>query len=95
MILGIVALTDTELEKALRQFKIKRSEFAVTDPVALKVLQDKVRKNFRSAAQRLHPDKTNNDPEKTELFRIVCEFAKEVSELYIPDSIRIRLKWSA
>lgn len=48
-------------------------------------LKDKVNKNWRRAAFELHPDRTNNDPEKTAVFKEVLRI-KDSFERYTPSS---------
>jgi hypothetical protein len=36
-------------------------------------LKERVRKNFKRLAFELHPDRTGNDPAKTERFKAICE----------------------
>lgn len=41
----------------------------------------RVKASFRRAAMELHPDKTNNDPVKTEDFKLISAAAEEVEGL--------------
>ena len=57
---------------------IKESEDYPEALERLNFLKSVSRTNFRQAAKVLHPDVTNGDPKKTELFRLVTELNNEV-----------------
>ena len=51
----------------------------------LGVLKDRVRRNWRKLAFELHPDRTNNDPEKTRQFRALLALKDRFEQLTLPE----------
>lgn len=56
----------------------------------LEDLKTDLKKAYRAAALRLHPDRTGNDPEKTELFKVVTRLWEEIQRLEIGPKPRPR-----
>lgn len=50
---------------------------------ALERVKEKVRKAYKKLAFELHPDRTGNDPAKTELFKAVSKIRAEIDALTI------------
>lgn len=50
-------------------------------PQMLRQLKRRVRKAYKAAALRYHPDKTGGDAEKTRMFQAVTEVLGEVEDL--------------
>lgn len=47
----------------------------------LRLVQDLARRNYRSACKDLHPDRTGNDPTRTELFKVVVELNRRIQNM--------------
>ena len=43
--------------------------------------KDQVKKNYKQLAIELHPDKTNSDPEKTHLFKLLTKLYQDIEKL--------------
>ncbi len=59
---------------------------APTLPEAEKLLvafKAKIKKHFRRAAMNLHPDRTDNDPAKTEDFKLISAVMEELEKVTI------------
>lgn len=48
---------------------------------ALEALKERARKNFRQLAFELHPDRTGNDPEKTERFKALAQIRDRLGKM--------------
>lgn len=79
------------IERGLRALGISSGDFqairtATTLEVAqatLEAVKVKVRKAYKKLALDLHPDRTNGDPEKTDLFRVVTSVKNDIEALTI------------
>ena len=49
----------------------------------LEELKERVHKNYKRLAFELHPDRTGNDPEKTEKFKLVGAIREDFSKLQL------------
>lgn len=49
----------------------------------LEELKERVHKNYKRLAFELHPDRTGNDPEKTERFKLVGAIREDFSKLQL------------
>lgn len=82
-------LTDAQLQRALLLLRIKQDDFTdiVNAPTMaegqqrLAELKARVKKQFRTLAFDLHPDRTNNDPAKTDDFKLVSVVAEDLQEV--------------
>jgi len=50
---------------------------------ALDELKERIRKNYRKLAFELHPDRTGNDPEKTERFKALAQLWGQVEKMQL------------
>lgn len=62
---------------------IQRQPTYETACQALDALKERVRKSFKKLVFELHPDRTGNDPVKTELFKTVTRIREDVEKLRI------------
>lgn len=46
-------------------------------------IKERVHKNYKKAAFELHPDRTGNDPEKTELFKLIGTVKDDFDKLQL------------
>jgi hypothetical protein len=82
-------LTDVQMVRAFQLLGICRDDFRAVEGGAsfeesrerLVVLKERVKRHFRQLALTLHPDKTNNDPAKTEDFKLVSAAVDEISAM--------------
>jgi len=49
----------------------------------LAIVKEKVKTGFRKLAIQLHPDHTNGDPEKTELFKLLVTLKNDIDKLQV------------
>lgn len=49
----------------------------------LAVVKEKMKVGFRKLALQLHPDHTNGDPEKTELFKLLVTLKNDIEKLQV------------
>lgn len=69
----------------------------------LQSLKDRAKKNYRRLAFELHPDRTGNDPAKTELFKILGRVITDIEKLqvrppppppqYVVRQVQVPLQW--
>ena len=82
-------LNDAQVVRAMTLLGVRPEDFRAIEQAPtfeegqkrLAELKTRVKTAFRRAAMELHPDRTNNDPAKTEDFRLVCAAAEEVDRL--------------
>lgn len=85
-------LRRTEAERLLRDLGLTPADFQAVrlartreDAEArFSVLKEKIRVGFRRLSFELHPDRTGNDPEKTERFKQLIELKAELDKLQLP-----------
>ena len=87
MIPSIAAVQDLLLSLGVQPAEIAR---LYTLPHAeasrlLGVLKDRVRQNWRKLAFELHPDRTGNDPAKTERFRALLALKDKFEQMILPE----------
>lgn len=75
-----LGVSPAELQQVLQQPSFAECQ------VYLEALKDKVRKSFKKLAFELHPDRTGNDPEKTELFKVVARIRDDVEKLTLQEA---------
>ncbi len=74
---GLLALGVTP-----EDFNVIRRQRSFEDACAKLVeVKEKVRKAYRRLAFELHPDRTGNDPVKTDLFKAISKIRAEIEEL--------------
>lgn len=82
-------LTDAQVARAMTILGVQPQDFRFIEQAPtleegqkrLTELKARVKTAYRRAAMELHPDKTNNDPAKTEDFHLVSAAAEEVAGL--------------
>lgn len=87
--------TDRQITAAFELLGITQKDLARArvNPAVLQALQAKVRRTWKQAARELHPDRTGDDPQLTELFKLVKQVADEVAAMKVRPSRR-RMKWA-
>lgn len=83
-------MDQTKVLEALRQLGINPQEIQALRfapyPRAqdmLAALKDRARKTYKRLALELHPDRTGNDPVKTDLFKLVGQVLADLDKLQI------------
>lgn len=61
---------------------IRRSPFPQAQTM-LQALKDRAKKNYKKLAFELHPDRTNNDPVKTDLFKVLGQVLADIEKLQV------------
>ena len=91
-------LTDSQMLTALGELGIQVDEFhAIRTPgplaemqARLDEFQARVKKAYREAAMRLHPDRNPDDPESEDLFKRVSEVVRQLQALRVQERPRPR-----
>jgi hypothetical protein len=86
-----MALTDTQIQAALAHLQVGPADFQQVSALptfearcqGLEDLKGRIRKNFKKAALELHPDRTGDDPGKTEIFKVLAQFVDQVDQLRV------------
>lgn len=81
--------TDAQLSKAMQLLSLTPNDFRVIEQAPsfeagqqmLAGLKERVKKQFRKVALELHPDRTNNDPAKTDDFKLVSAVVDDIERL--------------
>jgi len=79
---------------------IRRASFPQAQDM-LQALKDRAKKNYKRLVFELHPDRTGNDPGKTELFKILGQVITDIEKLQVqpppppPQFVRVQvpLQW--
>jgi hypothetical protein len=82
-------LTDAQISQAMQLLGLSQGDFqAVQRAPSFEVaqqrlteLKERAKKGFRKVALVLHPDRTNNDPDKTEAFKLVAAVVDDIEKL--------------
>ena len=82
-------LTQDQIDKGLRELGVDPAEFACVQHAPshqeavsrLAVFKVQVKKKYREAARRLHPDLNGKDPLKQELFWLCTQVHEQIQEL--------------
>lgn len=82
-------LSDPQIFRAMQLLGVQQTDFRSIETAAsfdagvqqLEALKLRVKKQFRKLALELHPDRTNNDPAKTEDFKLVSAVVDEIDRL--------------
>jgi hypothetical protein len=74
--LGLLGVSASDFEA------MRRVPFAQAQEM-LRVVKERVRKNFRRLVLELHPDRTGNDPEKTEQFKVLAQIFADFNKLEV------------
>jgi hypothetical protein len=86
-------LSDADMLRAFDELGVEPSELiSIRAPgslasmqVRLKEFQSRVKRGFKEAALRLHPDVTPNNPEALELFKLVSEVVRQLMALRVQE----------
>ena len=87
----MAGLNDAQLLRAMNMLEVRPEDFRHIEAATsldecqqrFTTLKERVRKRFRQLATQLHPDKTNNDPVKTEDFKLVAAAVDELDKLRV------------
>lgn len=74
---AILGLTEEDLTNCIRHPELEECRRRLDS------LRTLLKQRYREAALNLHPDRTGNDPEKTELFKRVTHLWEEIQKLEI------------
>jgi hypothetical protein len=82
---------DPEVQKLLGEMGVNPQDFQLIQQAPtfedakrqLEALKDKVKVGFKKLAFELHPDRTDNDPEKTRKFKLACAIKSDVDKLNV------------
>jgi len=82
---------DPEVQKLLGEMGVNPQDFHLIQRAPsfedaqrqLEALKDKVKAGFKKLAFELHPDRTDNDPEKTRKFKLACAIKNDVDKLSV------------
>lgn len=82
-------LTDAQIFKAMQLLGLSQGDFQAIERAPsfeagvqmLEQLKERAKKQFRRVALELHPDKTNNDPAKTDDFKLVAAVVDDIEKL--------------
>lgn len=87
--------SDRQITMAFELLGITRKELARarTNPGILEAMKVRVKRNWRTAAKELHPDRTSEDPQLTEMFKLVKQVVDEITSMRVQTSSR-RVKWA-
>lgn len=85
------ALSDSQIQSAIAHLGVNPQDFQRVGALptyearceALAVLKADIRKRFKRAALALHPDRTGDDPDKTEQFKTLASFVAQVEKLQV------------
>lgn len=84
-----MSLSDAQIRRAMQLLGFQQGDFRAVQTApsfeagqkALEELKTRAKKQFRKVAMDLHPDRTNNDPAKTEDFKLVSVVVEELDKL--------------
>ena len=84
---SLAALEDLLLALGVQPAEIQRLYTLPHDEASrhLGVLKERVRQNWRKLAFELHPDRTGNDPQKTERFRALLALKSKFEQMTLPE----------
>jgi len=87
----VARLTDAQVVRAFNMLEIRPEDFRAVEQapsfeecqLRLAALKERVNKRWKQLALTLHPDKTNNDPAKTEDFKLVSAAVDEFDKMQV------------
>jgi len=87
--------SDRQITTAFELLGISRRELmrARANPGILEALKVRAKRNWRATAKELHPDHTQDDPQLTEMFKLVKHVLDEITDMHVQTSPR-RVKWA-
>jgi DnaJ-domain-containing protein 1 len=76
-------LTDDQITAAYEALDVTAEDLcaACIDPDRLRDLQERAKKRYRKLVFELHPDRTNGDENRSQLFRAVTEVIEDIKDL--------------
>lgn len=82
-------LTDAQALRAMQLLNLSQEDFRSIEQAPtleagqqmLAALKERMKKQFRKVALELHPDRTNNDPVKTDEFKLVAAVVDDIEKL--------------
>jgi DnaJ-domain-containing protein 1 len=76
-------LTDDQITAAYEALNVTAEDLcaACIDPARLHDLQERAKKQYRKLVFDLHPDRTNGDENRSQLFRAVTEVVEDIKDL--------------
>lgn len=80
----LLRMLDVSTQEVERLWQLPHAD-ALTQ---MNLLKDKVHKNWRKMALQLHPDRTNGDPEKTELFQELTQIKDFIEGFKLPEPVQ-------
>jgi hypothetical protein len=88
-ILGLLGVNYPSDLQAIERMPFEQGTKVLAD------LKERVRKGYKRLAFELHPDRTGNDPEKTERFKLLAQIRDRIEKITIqqrqpPPQIQIR-----
>lgn len=84
-------LSDDQIVRAMQLLQLTKDDFTsieratsfVVGQQALEALKERAKKQFKKLAFELHPDRTNNDPAKTEDFKLISAAVDDLEKLQL------------
>jgi hypothetical protein len=82
-------LTNDQIQRAMQLLGLTQNDFRAIERAPsfevgqqmLVALKERTKKQFRKVAMELHPDRTNNDPAKTDDFKLVSVVVEDLEKL--------------
>jgi hypothetical protein len=82
-------LTNEQIQRAMLILGLAPNDFRAVEQAPsfeagqqmLAALKERAKKQFRKVAMELHPDRTNNDPAKTDDFKLVSAVVEDIEKL--------------
>lgn len=83
--------TKAEVEQLLRDMGLSMTDFSAVDQAPsleeahrqFAALKEKIKRGFNKMALELHPDRTGNDPVKTERFKLLLSLKADLDKLQV------------
>lgn len=88
--------TNAQISEVMQRLGVDQSDIqrACSSSRACDALKSRTRRAYKKLALKLHPDKTNNDPDKAALFQLATEMVEEIKGI-VPVTHPRREKWAA
>jgi phage-related protein len=90
-----VEFTDEQIVTVMAGLGITQADLsrASMSERSLQALQRRVKKAYRKLVMELHPDRTNDDPDKARLFQLAGKVVEEIEKMDAHPNPR-RIKWA-